>query len=423
MSTVLPFPTSSIIVNNRKRGTSAARVKALADSIQQLGLLNPIIVTHEGVLVAGLHRLEAALSLGWGEIPAHVVTLDALHAELAEIDENLIRNELSELQECTQLARRKAIYEALFPATKHGGDRKSEEAKSKRHGDDLIANSFAKDSADKMSKSQRTVERKVKVGEALGDFIERLLDTPVADSQKALLALAQMDEAEREGIVELLETGEAQTIGQARKIIQEEAQAYIPPGLPRDISDRALLICGTIEDDGYQIDDESIDAIITAPPRSHLEAYEELAILAARVLRPGGSLLCVATPEYLPAVMAAFSARLAYHWTISAWERLNGFPMHKINNQWSPVLWFVKGAYKGHWTSDVIEPGDGRAALVQLTLPGQTILDPLMAGDALTGLAALSANRRFIGISSHLSAVEAAWGRLQSIAQERAAAD
>lgn len=235
--------------------------------------------------------------------------------------------------------------------------------------------------------------------------------------------LSQMSEDEQEEILDIIESGEAKTPKAAQRIIQEEAQAHVPPDLPRDISDRALLICGTIEDDGYQIDDESIDAIITAPPRSHLEAYEELAILAARVLRPGGSLLCIATPEHLPAVMATFSAQLAYHWTMASHAPSGSYAMRKINGSWLPVLWFVKGAYKGHWTSDVIEPDDGRAALVQLTLPGDTILDPYMGSDVLTGLAVLSANRRFIGMDSRLGAVEAAWARLQSIQQERAAAD
>jgi hypothetical protein len=47
--------------------------------------------------------------LGWTEIPANVVTLDGLHVELAQIDENLIRDDLSVLERSEQIRRRKEI--------------------------------------------------------------------------------------------------------------------------------------------------------------------------------------------------------------------------------------------------------------------------------------------------------------------------
>ena len=51
------------------------------------------------------------------EIPAHVVTLDEIEAELAEIDENLIRNELTVLQRGEQLVRRKELAFTLASCT------------------------------------------------------------------------------------------------------------------------------------------------------------------------------------------------------------------------------------------------------------------------------------------------------------------
>ena len=43
--------------------------------------------------------------------------MDALHTELAEIDENVIRTGLSDLELSELLARRKKIYETLHPTT------------------------------------------------------------------------------------------------------------------------------------------------------------------------------------------------------------------------------------------------------------------------------------------------------------------
>jgi ParB-like chromosome segregation protein Spo0J len=58
-------------------------------------------------LIAGRHRLEAVRSLGWSEILATVVAFDDVDRMLAEIDENLIRNDLSDLERSEHLAERK----------------------------------------------------------------------------------------------------------------------------------------------------------------------------------------------------------------------------------------------------------------------------------------------------------------------------
>jgi ParB family transcriptional regulator, chromosome partitioning protein len=122
-------------------------------------------------------------------------------ARLAEIDENLIRNELSELEQALQLAERKEIYEALHPETKHGGDRKSKE-KSKRH--DVALKTFAEDTAKKTGKSKRTVERKARVGKKLKGVADKLKGTAIEDNQKELLKLSNLSLAEQQKVVEKL---------------------------------------------------------------------------------------------------------------------------------------------------------------------------------------------------------------------------
>jgi ParB family transcriptional regulator, chromosome partitioning protein len=89
----------------------------------------------------------------------------------AEIDENLIRNELTALDKGLQMARRKAIYLELYPETRHGGDRKNQSAKNQ---DDTV--SFCQDTAAKTQQSKRTVERNVAIGEALGDLQDEIRD-------------------------------------------------------------------------------------------------------------------------------------------------------------------------------------------------------------------------------------------------------
>jgi ParB family chromosome partitioning protein len=85
-----------IKTGNDRRQTSEVKVRELAESIKQNGLINPITIGRDNFLIAGLHRLEACKLLGWKEIECKKE--DCIHNEdkfkLLEIDENLIRSEL-----------------------------------------------------------------------------------------------------------------------------------------------------------------------------------------------------------------------------------------------------------------------------------------------------------------------------------------
>ena len=114
-----------IVSSARKRQLVAEKVQELAESIKELGLLQPIVVTKDKKLIAGFHRLEACKLLGWQEINCIIREYDELEAELAEIDENLIRAELTVLERAEHLRRRKEIYEAKHPEARRpqGGRR------------------------------------------------------------------------------------------------------------------------------------------------------------------------------------------------------------------------------------------------------------------------------------------------------------
>lgn len=78
------WPIKKIKIGHRYR-KDLGDVHALAASLQELGLLHPVVVTPQGRLIAGQRRLEAAKLLRWQEIPVHVVDLDNIvEGELAE---------------------------------------------------------------------------------------------------------------------------------------------------------------------------------------------------------------------------------------------------------------------------------------------------------------------------------------------------
>ena len=53
------IPISEITISPRRREVQSGDVKELADSIAEVGLINPIMVDQSHTLIAGLHRLEA----------------------------------------------------------------------------------------------------------------------------------------------------------------------------------------------------------------------------------------------------------------------------------------------------------------------------------------------------------------------------
>ena len=111
---------SEVKINSRRREASLSGIDELARSISEVGLLNPITIDPNHTLIAGLHRLEAAKRLGWTDIECTVYGLQGLQAELAEIDENVVRTALSTMEYGELLERRKEIYESLYPETKAG---------------------------------------------------------------------------------------------------------------------------------------------------------------------------------------------------------------------------------------------------------------------------------------------------------------
>ena len=188
---------NDIVVRKRKRTISD--VSDLAQSIETIGLLNPITVVmrtkqpgglskEQGpCLVAGYRRLEACNSLGWTEIPAQVVKLYDLNVELAEIDENLIRKDLTALERAEQLERRKWIYEQKYPETKAGVA-----GGKARQGSATDKMSFAEDTAKSTGYHPKSVRREVAIAAGIPpDLREKLKGTSQADSQEDLKALAR----------------------------------------------------------------------------------------------------------------------------------------------------------------------------------------------------------------------------------------
>jgi hypothetical protein len=205
-----------------KKRRELGDIDTLADSIASIGLINPISVTEDFQLIAGLHRLEACKSIGWMEIPAIILSLDEVSIQLAEIDENLIRNELNVLERGEQLKRRKDLYEAMYPETKAGvaGAIKSNKAQGNLTSADSAVASFVKDTAAKTSKSSRTISEDVQIANRISEPVrDSIRQTPLADSKSELLIMSRLDTPLQIQVAEKITNG----AGTVKEALQEIA--------------------------------------------------------------------------------------------------------------------------------------------------------------------------------------------------------
>jgi ParB-like chromosome segregation protein Spo0J len=186
---------------------------------------------HEAyVLVAGRHRLEAQKLRGETHIDCIVVDYDDLHAELAEIDENLIRTDLTPAQEAQAVARRKAIYEELHPETKAGAAQAAGMNKALGRGD-VAANSaatFVDATTAATGKAERTIRQAAARGEALGEALTEVAGTSLGKGVD-LDALIKKPEPERKSFIERAKAGEKVTArASAGPEKHETAQNEVP---------------------------------------------------------------------------------------------------------------------------------------------------------------------------------------------------
>ena len=167
-------------------------ITSLKESISKIGLINPILITPTGNLLAGEHRFKACKELGWKTIPAIITTNNKLKCELMRIDENLVRYELSTLERAEHLGRRKEIYESIYPETKRGG--LPGKAGGGKKAKSEIISSFAKDTASKTGRSERTVQQEVQIAtNIIPELKEVIKGTPMEEKKKDLLKLARME--------------------------------------------------------------------------------------------------------------------------------------------------------------------------------------------------------------------------------------
>lgn len=191
-------------------------------------------------------------------------------------------------------------------------------------------------------KSSEQIETRVEVAKAAGV------------SHDTVAKVKKIDAAEKAGKVDAetvakLRTGEVSINRVVRDLKEQETAAKRDEQKAVAIAKRQNvngLFLGDFRDIGHKIPDASVDLIFTDPPydRKAIELFDGLGEFAARVLRPGGSLVAYIGHIQLPDALTDLSKHLRYWWTCGCFhsEAKARMTEYGIIAGWKPIIWFVK---------------------------------------------------------------------------------
>ena len=160
------MPLNDIIVNNKYLRTNTD-VDTLIESIENIGLINPLIINNDNQLIAGGRRYSALKKMGKENAPIIKVNEGELKEELISIDENLVRKNLTDLEFENCLRRGKEIFEKLNPDSfeeikledlKKPSKKKLEETVDIEAPIEEEVKTFVKDTSDKTGLSERAIK-------------------------------------------------------------------------------------------------------------------------------------------------------------------------------------------------------------------------------------------------------------------------
>jgi hypothetical protein len=169
----------------------------------------------------GHRRASFRRKLGPDSIRAEIVDEPAADATLlAELDENLVRAELTPAERAMHVGKRKELYEKLHPETKPTKTGGPGRAKTRRKVCDDTADRFTKDAAKKTGKSERAIQ----LDAARANKIVVLSDVAGTslDTGEELDALAKLPEAEQRKLADRAVNGEKVSAKTRAKQVRRE---------------------------------------------------------------------------------------------------------------------------------------------------------------------------------------------------------
>lgn len=265
-------------------------------------------------------------------------------------------------------------------------------------------------------------------------------------SHDTVAKVKKIDAAEKAGKVDAetvakLRTGEVSINRVVRDLKEQETAAKREEQKAVAIAKRQHvdgLYLGDFREIGDKIPDGSVDLIFTDPPydRKAIELYDGLGEFAARVLRPGGSLIAYVGHIQLPDALSDLSQHLRYWWTCGCFhsEAKARMTEYGIVAGWKPIVWFVKETRgdKQTFITDVVTGArekshhdwqqavsEARYFIDLLTQPDDLVVDPFCGGGT-TPVACIKSGRKWASFEIDEANFANASSRIKEVMDDQA---
>jgi predicted methyltransferase len=264
--------------------------------------------------------------------------------------------------------------------------------------------------------------------EELSDRNQRTIDAKIGDaagvSRDTVAKVKRITEAASTGLVDddtltKLRTG-AVSINHVDKTVKKHKAEAKAAERKKEAAEAGVIDGDVVRLGDFRtilpsIPDGCVDLIFTDPPydKETVPLYEDMAREAARILRPGGSLICYLGQYATADVCRLVGKHLKFLWPLCCYHEGPGQVMAfwGIRVKWKPMLWFVNGGNRfdtsavvedlivstkeksAHpWQQSVVE---ARYYIEKLTPSGGLVVDPFCGGGT-TAVAAKLAGRKWI---------------------------
>lgn len=406
------------------------------------GVLVPIITDEDGEIIDGKHRHAIDPNCPRKVLAGSKRMTDA-QKKAAAIRLNVARRNLTGEQKAELEKHQHAIADELAAEVDHKGETRWSQAeiggmlgvarttiegwlKIISVDDSVIANNS--DNAEPSEEpavppKQKRKKKRQKLDRAdENDIWQRCKDSDIQSQVAADYGISQGRVAQVVKKIAKIKDAEQQAEEDAAEAEQRHAEAA-----------SKIVVVGDFREVGVVVEDGSVDLIFTDPPydAETIPQYGRLAEFAARVLIPGGSLICYVGHYAVGEVIKLMNDHLRYWW-LNAVIHTGGnkaFPGKFVQVGWKPLLWYVKG-HRANKTlvRDCITsaPGDkdthhpwaqgeieATYYIEHLSRKKSLVVDPYCGGGT-TGVAAMKAGRRFKGFEIDAKAARKAEGRILS---------
>jgi hypothetical protein len=265
-------------------------------------------------------------------------------------------------------------------------------------------------------------------------------------SSNTVSKVEKINAAEKAGKVDAdtvakLRTGEVSINRVVRDLKEQETSAKRQEQKAAALAKRQSvdgLYLGDFRKIGDKIPDASVDLIFTDPPydRKAIELYDGLGEFAARVLRPGGSLIAYVGHIQLPDVLTDLSKHLRYWWTCGCFhaEAKARMTEYGIVAGWKPIVWFVKETRgdKQTFVTDVVTGArekshhdwqqavsEARYFIDLLTQADDFVVDPFCGGGT-TPVACIESGRKWASFEIDEANFANASSRIKEVMDDQA---